>query len=272
MGTKSRAAPPLCTILAMSVVSALGPSPALGEPSAPQAELVDEGTPAGYAETIDEGLAEYARGNYVEARVHFQKAHELAPSARTLRALGNADFELRNYGDAVLHLDAALRSDVRPLDAALRSATERLFERARAYVGEVHVQLDPDSATVSVDGVLVARGPRAALALMVGEHVLEFAAHGRMPVRRSVHVRAGEKVALEVVLDPPSASEPTSANLLAGTPAQKHDEVSRGRRAAVWAGVGAVVVAVGAGVAIALARRGDGGGASSTSGVEVQAR
>jgi tetratricopeptide (TPR) repeat protein len=269
MGTRSRAAPPLCTFLALSVATALGPRPALAEPTAPQAEAADEGTPAGYAEAIDEGLAEYARGNYVEARVHFQQAHELAPSARTLRALGNADFELRNYGDAVLHLDAALRSDMRPLDAPLRAATERLLERARAYVGEVHVQLDPDSATVSVDGVLVARGPRAALALMVGEHVLEFAAHGRMPVRRSVHVRAGEKVALEVVLDPASASSATSANLLAGGSAPKHDEISRGRRAAIWAGVGAVVVAVGAGVAIALARRGDGGGMSSTSGVSL---
>jgi tetratricopeptide (TPR) repeat protein len=249
--------------------SARADPPSSGSPAAPATDErpVASEDPA-YVEAIDAGLAEYARGHYREARVHFERAHGVLPSARTLRALGNTDFELRNYGDAVRHLEAALASQVRPLDDELRATTERLLERARSYVGEVHIQIDPDSATVSVDGVLVARGPRASLALVVGEHVLEFKALDRLPERRNLMINSRDKVALEVVLkQPPEQPQP----LLPTSTMQANERTHLSRRAKLWIGVGVAVAAIGAGIAIGLSTRNSDAQDSSSSGVTIQA-
>ena len=43
--------------------------------------------PPGYTQAIEEAFREFELGNYAEARSHFTAAHELFPSAPTLRAL-----------------------------------------------------------------------------------------------------------------------------------------------------------------------------------------
>lgn len=162
--------------------------------------------PQAYEHAIALAVDEHERGNFEEAREHFREAHELYPNARTLRGLGKVEFELRNYGESVKFLSAALASDVRPLGAELRGEVEVLLERARAYVGEVHVNVEPGSATVSVDGVAVASGPQAALDLLVGEHLLEFRASGHLSERRRIHVRGHDTINIQVVLAAPDTS------------------------------------------------------------------
>jgi tetratricopeptide (TPR) repeat protein len=215
-----------------------------GDAVHPEASHGDE--PSGYGEAVEAGIKEHERKNYEEARAHFQRAHELFPNARTARGLGKVDYELRNYGDAVRYLEEALSSNVRPLDAALRAETEKLLERARVYVGEVRVDVEPGSATVIVDGVTMATGPKASLSLLVGDHVLEFRAQGRLSERRSVRINGGEQTIIQVVLAaPPDMS----------TPARPIDEAKPLRKQWwVWAGVGVVVAAVAAGIAVAATK------------------
>ena len=217
--------------------------------------------PPGYLDAIEVGLAEYELGHYEEARGQFERAHAIAPNARTLRALGNVDFELRNYGDCVTHLRAALESDVKPLTGTLRRRTEELLARARVYVGEVHVHVDPESATVSVDGVVVARGPQAQLALLVGRHILEFKAQGRVPERRAVSVQGGGETRLEVTL--PEVEQPLVKLEVPGdiepgrTPVRTDHGSSLRKRRWVWV-VAGILAAAGVGTAIGLSqRRGD---------------
>ncbi len=204
-----------------------------------------------YERAIDRALDEHERGHFQEAREHFRRAHELAPSARTWRGLGKVEFELRNYGEAVQCLTAALASDVKPLSSELRDEVTRLLERARAYVGEVHVDVQPGTATVSVDGVTVASGPTAALALLVGDHILEFRASGRLPERRHIHVRGGEQVSVQVVL---SAPELPGASPLARTSEQRPSEPRLYQKWWVWTLTGVVVAGVATGVAVAASR------------------
>jgi hypothetical protein len=222
-------------------------------PVADAAEL-----PADYMATIKEAVTEHAEGHFVEARAQFLRAHQLHPSARTLRGLGMVEFELRNYGESVRYLQAALGCQVRPLDAELAEETEQLLARARAYVGEVHVALSPEAATILVDGVTVARGPEAALVLIVGDHVLEFRASGLRPERRTVQVRSGERTTLEVRLESAEPAGPRVSLTLpsrAEAPREPAEPQRLVRKWWLWTGV-AVVVA-GALTGSLLATRGE---------------
>lgn len=231
----------LALTASVATTAAAQASPRAEEPSAAPAP------PEAYDEAIRAALHEHEHANYQEARVHFQRAHELYPNARTLRGLGKVEFELRNYGESVRYLEQALASTVRPLDTALRTETERLLARARVYVGEVHVDVEPGSATVSVDGIAVASGPKASMSLLVGDHVLEFQAQGRLSQRRVIRVRGGEETVIQVVLPTP---EPlTSAD------ARRLDEEPLRKKWWVWTAAGVVVAGIATGIAVAASQR-----------------
>lgn len=85
-----------------------------------------------YERAVEEALREYQLGHFEEARAGFLEAHRLSPNARTHRALGMAEFELRNYVDAIEELQAALSSRDKPLDEKARAATQELLRRWRA--------------------------------------------------------------------------------------------------------------------------------------------
>ena len=175
--------------------------PSLCHAQTDQAQAVANGAPAGYDQAIEAGLSEHALGHFQESLAHFERAHQLLPSARTLRGLGKVEFELRNYGRAVTLLQGALDAQVNPLTPELRAEVEAVLVRARVYVGEVHVRVEPGTATVSVDGVAVAEGDEGVpITLMVGDHLLEFHANDCLVERRPVRILGGDEVALEVVL------------------------------------------------------------------------
>lgn len=236
-------------------VSAEDPATPVVTPAADGAQRGEQPDPAAYTQAIAAGIEEYDLGHYLEARVHFQRAHALEPSARTLRALGNVEFELRNYGDAARWLHAALASDKRALDARLRDETEAVLAKARAYLGQVHVNVEPEVASVIVDGVTVASGPEASLELLVGEHVLEFRAGGLASERRIVHVKSGERTTIEVRLAPLGHAPMHSAFEIRSRP---RDELPRARRRWLWAVGSTAVAALAVGLGVGLSRHGVG--------------
>ncbi|HEX5657681.1 MAG TPA: PEGA domain-containing protein [Polyangiales bacterium] len=163
----------------------------------------EQADPPGYRETIDDAVSEMAEHKYDEARALFARAHQLAPSARTHRGLGLAEFSLRNYEACIDQLEAALQSEAKPLQGDLRQETERLLKRARTYVGLVDVKSEPAATEVLVDESF-ARPADAPLRLTAGAHVLDLTIPGHSLVRRHVQVRGGERQTLRVVLASPS--------------------------------------------------------------------
>lgn len=151
-----------------------------------------------YRTAIDQALGEYELGNFAEARAQFLRAHELSPSARSLRGLGMAEFELRNYGAAIEHLEAALSCAERPLEESLREQTTDLLARAHGYVAQLTLRVSPEHARLSVDGVQEAA---RRLVLEVGDHALELRAPGYLTHKRLLKVTGGEQLALEVRLE-----------------------------------------------------------------------
>lgn len=238
--------------LGMLIGVLLGLLAQVGSPSWARAEAVDMAVqsdePAAYRDRIDEALREFSVQNYEEARSLFLQAHALAPSARTLRALGLCEYELRNYGESVKYLEGALASNVKPLRDALRSDTERMITRARGFVARVEVELRPASATLMVDGVKV--DPKEPLWLAMGERTLEVSAAGFISEKRRLNVKGGEDKKLSIIL---AAADKDSADKGAG--ATKQSSEKRWYKSPwLWASLGVVVVGAGAATAIVLTR------------------
>ncbi len=151
----------------------------------------------GYRTAIDRALEEYELGNFAEARAQFLHAHQISPNARSYRGLGMAEFELRNYGAAIEHLESALACEERALDDILRKQTQELLVRTRAYVAQVSLQVSPAHASLRVDGVLE---EARTLTLQVGDHTLDLRAPGYLEEKRVLKVNGGEQLSLDLAL------------------------------------------------------------------------
>jgi tetratricopeptide (TPR) repeat protein len=201
-----------------------------------------------YTEAVNLGLAEFDEKNFAEARVHFARAHAIYPSARTLRALGMVQFELKNYVESAQFLEQALASQERRLEADKREKTEKLLARALGYIARLTLDIAPDTQ-VTVDGRPSNLSSGAELVLGVGEHVLEFRAPGRITDKRTLQIQGGEQEVLRVQLATVSEASPANA---------KNDDVRPGRPVYknpwLWTAIGVVVVGAAVGTAVVLAR------------------
>ncbi|MET0284502.1 MAG: tetratricopeptide repeat protein [Polyangiales bacterium] len=206
--------------------------------------------PPGYDAAIDEALAAFDHGRFADARELFLRAHKISPNARTLRALGKTEYELKRYDEAASHLALALDSDVRPLTEQQRGETTVLLRKSEDFLATYTLRLDPPHAELRLDGTPVGLDARAALRLIAGEHVLEATAPEYEPWRRELSVRARVDTVLSVQLSPLA-----SAPAVTLAPTERQDAPPRKRRWILWTSLG-VLVAAGAitGVVLALGR------------------
>lgn len=157
-----------------------------------------------YRTAMHDGEAELEAEHYGEARALFLRALALQNDSRALVRLGQTEFELREYGDCVTHLRAALADTAHPVRAAREQVTS-LLERARAFVGEYRLEVQPAGATLTVDDE--PRPATGSLLLGIGAHTLVLRAAGYEELRRVVRTAGGEDEALALAL---TASTTTS--------------------------------------------------------------
>ena len=89
-----------------------------------------------YARAIAAAVEAYNRDDFVSARHHFARAHELRPSARTWRGLGTTAFELKSFEDAARELTFALEDRRSALPSELRADTELTLRVAQRRLSE----------------------------------------------------------------------------------------------------------------------------------------
>ena len=152
-----------------------------------------------YDRLVDEALSEFDAGHYEEALSAFEQAYKVKPSARALRGVAKALFELRAYARCVATIDRALASEDEPLTGALRTDVESLRERAMHFVGEAIVDVTPAEATVVLDGEAVA-APFSRV-VDVGPHTLDVSAPDHQPQSRRFEIHGGETTRVSVRLD-----------------------------------------------------------------------
>lgn len=164
-----------------------------------------EPTPAAatdaYREAIQSALDAYERGRLVDARDAFQRAHALYPNARTLRGLGTVELDLQQYLVSAQHLEAALASQVLPLEGELRREAEQSLGAAYAHLSRIEVHTTPADAEVLLGGLPIERV--RPITLEPGNYRLEAHASGYRSIYRDVTLAPGsnERVSLELVLE-----------------------------------------------------------------------
>jgi hypothetical protein len=234
-----------------------------------------------YDMLVKKGIAEYDRGNWLEAKVYFGRAHALHPNARTLRSLGMTAYELRSYVEASKYFREALASTQRPLTDSMRVQVEDTLRQAQSFIGTVRLTLEPANAELLVDGQAPERDAQGRLLLDAGEHELTASADGCDDETRKLNAQAGsnpdetwtlpqlpESIALPT---PPAPKKPAEApGFFGGLDTQQ--------KVALGIGAGGVVTWIVAGslTAVMLAKNGasnDGhcdGNACDARGVELR--
>jgi hypothetical protein len=215
----------LLTAVALVISSSLAVSPAVAQETA-----TDK-----YLETIKQAVKEFDLGNWQEARALFKQAHRMNPNARTLRGMGMAAYEMRNYLPALRDLQAALKETRKPLTGEQRQQVNQLIERIHAFLGRFQVVMEPPNATLQVDGQVVELDDDRELVLELGEHEVTAMASDYIEQTQKITVEGGENRELSFMLEPvpeepvaapvpvvPPAAEPTAKE-----PEKKPEEPAR---------------------------------------------
>lgn len=172
-------------------------SAALAAPQAASAQVSDE---AGYRALIDNGIREFAGGNYPEALASFLQAQQIRPGARVLRGIAKTRFELRQYSACIDAIDAALQTAYDPMTPEMRGEMAALRQRALGYVGQITLRVSPANARVVMDGqTLPSSLYGVPFRADIGRHTFEVSAEGFSTANRSVDVQAGGDTQLVVV-------------------------------------------------------------------------
>jgi hypothetical protein len=154
--------------------------------------LAQEEEDEAYKSAVGAAVQEFAAGNWAEARALFKRAHDLSPSARTLRGMGMAAYELRMYVPALRELEGAVRETRKPLDAEQVGQAEKLIKLASAFVGRYRVVVEPAEAAVRIDGRDAQFEPGNVLLLELGAHELTAVATGYQAGAIKFNTEGGE--------------------------------------------------------------------------------
>jgi hypothetical protein len=214
---------------------------------------------------FDRGLLLLDAGDLDAAASEFEAAHALFPAALTAYDAALAHARLNRPLAAVRLLrDASERNPAAPL----REKISVLLREQEARLGKLLVQVTDTAGARIEDAELEAQGyTREQLRVgqiaevSPGSISLRIVAAGHAPIERSIHVEAGARQELSVVLERespttpiPRAAAPTTANVRAvaaqpanpDAPATKQDPASASSlpiAGVVTAGVGAAVIA-----------------------------
>lgn len=177
-------------------------------------------TPAGYDRNIDEALTAYEAGRFAEARNAFRRAHDLMPTARTLRSIGMCSFNLGDYTDAVFQLERARKEERKPLTEEQQKHVGELIARANQRIGRFHLDLVPKEATLVVDGRPPLILERTELMLESGHHEIEVRAEGYLMAHSTINVEGGDRTTLvfrlnrdDYAVTQPAVAEGARANV-----------------------------------------------------------
>jgi PEGA domain len=156
-----------------------------------------------------EGRQAYMRGDFTTAAADQAEAWKLRKSFDIAANLGQAELKLEQYRDAAEHLRYALDHFPASLGEHARHRLSETFDKARARVAELTLQVTPDGAQLFVDKKPAGAAPLGEpIYLEPGMHEVRAELHGYETEQRAFAVRAGETQSLTLALKPASASAP----------------------------------------------------------------
>jgi hypothetical protein len=162
-----------------------------------EAERLEE-----YRQAATEGQEAFNRGDFAEARRLWQHARSVLPNPRVYRLLGRAADALNEPVEAVRMYRLALSApdNGNPLtDARRAEVRDVLLPQAMSQVGELLLEITPEDAAVTVEGV-PADIHEGSLLLPVGSHVLRVRRPGYTAHEQRIDVLARMREPLRIAL------------------------------------------------------------------------
>jgi len=205
------------------------------------------------ASHFQRGVGLYREADYRGALVEFHRASELVPAPVTFYNIGETEFQLREYAEALAAFERYLAESAP--DERHRAEVEASAGVLRTRIGLLLVTTVPAAADITVDDRPVGKTPfEKPLRVSIGHHRVVASLAGWPAVERYVDVAAEDNVSVQVSLaapDPAAPESPGSASL-----APRHVDGSSRRlsplRVAGWVTAGTFAAG---GVAFALLAR-----------------
>jgi hypothetical protein len=173
--------------------------PASNNPPAPLAESLKGMARADYAAA----RILYEDGDYPGALTKLQAAYDASKDARLLWNMAACEKALRHYVSVLDLLERYASEGAQLITEEERAAMAELVATVQAFVNELTLRVQPDGATVLVDGVALGSTPLAEpLRLDMGKRQLRVVKPGFVAHESEVDLAGGKSAALEVTLVP----------------------------------------------------------------------
>jgi len=160
------------------------------------------------------GVQLFKEGKFAEALAEFTRAYEIAPHPLVLYNIAGCHRELSHYGEAVSFYERFLAEGKGQVPAARLTAAQTELDGILARIARVTVTVNPDGASISVDGNPVGTLVKMPLILPPGEHRLEASAPGRKTAERTIKVASSDELTVELSLDPLPTEKEDAARLV----------------------------------------------------------
>jgi PEGA domain len=198
---------------------------------------------------FERGVSLYGERNYRGALVEFKRAYALAPNVAVLYNVGETEYQLEDYAEALSTFDRYL-TDSGPSDGH-RAEVETNVAVLRSRVGRLTVTTVPQGADVAIDDRPIGRTPLAnAVRVSIGRRKVAASFAGRPSVVRYIDVAAEDDVSVTVQLSASEEPNPPAAPPV--PPASAPPDVAPPSSGAALRAFGWVTAAAFAGGAVAM--------------------
>jgi tetratricopeptide (TPR) repeat protein len=225
------------------------PRTALAAPDEPSERSIEEAR-----SRFQKGVQLYREGSFEGALAEFRRAYQLAPSYRILFNVGQVQFELHDYVEALKAFRQYLAEGGDEIPADRRTQVEADIQKLEGRVAYLDVTTNVEGAQITVDEVPVGISPlRGAVIVNSGPRRVAISKAGRPTTARNVTVAGGDRV--KIALDMTDAAPRQAGDATAKRQAVRVEAASEPNRTGVWIGVVTTgVFAVGAGTFAILTR------------------
>ncbi len=178
--------------------------------TAVSAQAQEEDERAAAREAFERGVNAYGEERWEEALNAFQEAYRIAPHPSVRVNMANCYVHLARPVEALDHFERFLVEIGDEGDPAQKREVRRQIEDLRGQIGETFVRIQPEGATVTIDGHTTMRAPILdAVKLSAGTHHVAVAMQGYATIEREFEVEGGERHELRIELEEAGPTEPS---------------------------------------------------------------
>ncbi|MEM1416512.1 MAG: PEGA domain-containing protein, partial [Myxococcota bacterium] len=174
----------------------------------PEPELTQEERTELAREAYGRGVQLFQDELYAEAAAAFDEAYGYVPLPLVLRPLAEAHERAGDVDGAVLALERFLDHDHPDLSDEARAELVAKLAELKTNPGFLDVYVEPEGASITIDGEAREDVAPTRLELPAGEHVVVVDAEGYLPSERMVRVPYGGYARVEIAMEAEPEPEP----------------------------------------------------------------